>query len=302
VRTCRRPDARQGPDADADAGVRDTALVREAIPKNIPMRPKLRLVPALLIAAGCAQKAAPAISDGPQPQRRLSAGYIGGQPLPDAELLLPPPPAAGTAAMARDEEAARDAIAQRGTPRRNLAIADADLRLGHTAASLSCAAGFPISKETTPLLYRLLTRAGSDFGGASAAIKRRYMRPRPFIVNNEPNCTPNLDKVPRNDGSCPSGHRAMGYGTSLILAELVPDRAARILAYGNSRRICNAHWLSDTEEGRVIATATVMRLNADPAFRQDLEAARQEIDRLRPTAMAPDQQCAAEARALPANR
>jgi acid phosphatase (class A) len=125
-------------------------------------------------------------------------------------------------------------------------------------------------------------------------------------VNNEPNCTPNLDKVPRNDGSYPSGHRAMGYGTSLILAELVPHRAARILArgraYGNSRRICNAHWLSDTEEGRVIATATVMRLNADPAFRQDLEAARQEIDRLRPTAMAPDQQCAAEARALPANR
>ena len=184
MRTCRRPDARQGPDADADAdaGVRDTALVREAIPKSIPMRPKLRLVPALLIAAGCAQKAAPAISDAPQPQpqRRLSAGYIGGQPLPDAELLLPPPPAAGTAAMARDEEAARDAIAQRGTPRWNLAIADADLRLGHTAASLSCAAGSPISKETTPLLYRLLTRAGSDFGGASAAIKRRYMRPRPL--------------------------------------------------------------------------------------------------------------------------
>jgi len=270
------------------------------------MRPNRRLLPVLLIAAGCAPNAAPAVPDAPQPQARLAAGYIGGQPLPDAELLLPPPPAPGSASMARDQEAARDAIAQRGTPRWDLAISDADLRLGHTAASMSCAAGFPISKETTPVLYRLLIRAGSDFGGASAAIKRRYMRPRPFTVNNEPNCTPNLDKVLRNDGSYPSGHSAMGYGTSLILAELVPDRAARILArgraYGDSRRICNAHWLSDTEEGRVIATATVMRLNADPAFRRDMAAARHEIDTLHPAATASGQLCAAEALALSAAR
>jgi acid phosphatase (class A) len=58
------------------------------------------------------------------------------------------------------------------------------------------------------------------------------------------------------------------------------------------------HWLSDIEEGRVVATATVMRLNADPAFAADLAAARAEVAKLRaqPAASVPD--CAAEAQAL----
>ena len=102
------------------------------------------------------------------------------------------------------------------------------------------------------------------------------------MVNGKPSCTPGWDKGLRQDGSYPSGHSTVGFGISLILAELVPDRAAQIIArgreIGDSRRVCNVHWLSDIEEGRVVATATVMRLNANPVFQADLQAARKELE------------------------
>jgi acid phosphatase (class A) len=85
-----------------------------------------------------------------------------------------------------------------------------------------------------------------------------------------------------------------------VLAEVIPDRAAELVArgraFGDSRRICNVHWLSDIEEGRVVATAVVARLNAEPAFRADVEAARAEVEALKGKAPAPD--CALENRAL----
>jgi acid phosphatase (class A) len=102
----------------------------------------------------------------------------------------------------------------------------------------------------------------------------------------------------RKDGSYPSGHSAIGYGWGLILAELFPDRASRLVArgraFGDSRRVCNVHWLSDVEEGRIAAAATVARLHADAYFRKDLDAARAELAGAKPVT----RDCAAEAAAL----
>jgi acid phosphatase (class A) len=135
---------------------------------------------------------------------------------------------------------------------------------------------------------------------ATSAIKRRYQRQRPFMSNGHPTCTPDHEQALRADGSYPSGHSAIGYGWSLILAELVPDRAAKIVArgraFGDSRRICNAHWLSDIEEGRISAAAMVARLHAEPAFRADLDSVRQELREPR----TPAADCNAEEAALTA--
>lgn len=237
-----------------------------------------------------------------QTTKSRTVGYMGGGALPDGLLLSPPPPAPGSAAEARDREGAAAALALRGSARWDLAKEDADLRPAHAAAAFSCTAGFPINQVQTPVLVRLLSRAMSDLGGSTAEVKKRYMRARPFMDNSQPMCTPDWDKVLRRDGSYPSGHSAIGYGFGLILAEVMPDRAAKLVArgraMGDSRRICNVHWLSDIEEGRVIASATVMRLHADPAFAADLAAARKEVAALRgkPSQTAPD--CGREAAAL----
>lgn len=237
---------------------------------------------------------------GESPVSRIPPGYLARGAAPDSLLINPPPPAPGSAAQKRDDEAAAAAVALRGSPRWEQAALDAELFAPATTGLFSCAAGFVIGPETTPKLTALMRKVGPDLALAVYPTKLRYRRQRPFMVNGQPTCTPQHEAILRKDGSYPSGHTAIGYGWSLVLAEIVPDRAAQIvargIAFGDSRRICNVHWLSDIEEGRSVAAAVVARLHAEPAFRADVEAARAEVAGLRATLPKPD--CAREDKAL----
>jgi acid phosphatase (class A) len=179
-----------------------------------------------------------------------------------------------------------------------LATADADLFTPRATNAFSCAAGIAIGPVTTPRTNSLLRKTAADFGLATRAIKRKYRRQRPFMVNNAPQCTPAFDAVLRADGSYPSGHSTIGYGWGSLLAQLIPARATELVArgraFGDSRRVCNVHWLSDVEEGRIPAAVILARLDANPTFQRDLVAARRELSRI----TAPPENCAAEAAAL----
>ncbi len=230
----------------------------------------------------------------------LGPGYLSPAAIPDSLLLLPPPPAKGRAALARDREAQKAALALRGSPRWDLATADAELLASTSTGAMSCAAGFVIGEKETPAIQKLLRRATADLGLSVFPTKRKYMRPRPFMENDKPSCTPDWEPILRKDGSYPSGHSAVGYGWGLVLAEIVTDRAAQLVArgrvYGDSRRICNVHWLSDVEEGRIMGTVVVARLHAEPAFRADVETARAEVEKARANPVKPD--CGKEAAAV----
>ena len=260
------------------------------------------------VAANAASNGAPAAApppkDGMQQAASLMAGgYLPRGAAPDSLLLNPPPPAPGSAAEARDIEAANAAVALRGTPRWDQAAIDADLFSPKTVGIFSCAAGFEIDPAKLPRLAAMLRKAGPDLAMAVYPSKRKYQRARPFMANNQPTCTPKDEALLRRDGSYPSGHSAIGYGWGLILAELIPDRAAQLVArgraFGDSRRVCNVHWLSDVEEGRVVSTAVFARLHAEPAFRADVEAARAELEAQRSKLSVPD--CARENAALANN-
>lgn len=239
-----------------------------------------------------------AMAPGEMPTPYLAAGQ-----LPDSTVLVPPPPAAGSAAMQRDEAGATSAIAQRGSPRWTLAIGDAQLSPEAVGADFSCAAGIAIGPKTTSVLAKLLQRATADFAMSARPAKKLYQRPRPFMQNNQPICTPDAAEGLRKDGSYPSGHSTIGFGTALVLAEVVPARATQLIArgraFGDSRRICNVHWTSDIEEGRLMASAVFARLNADPAFQADLTAARAEVAQVGAGA---GKDCSAEAAALATTR
>ena len=218
----------------------------------------------------------------------------------DSLALNPPPPAPGSAAEARDREASERGLKLHDTPRWSIATRDADFMSPLATSAFSCAAGVPIGPTTTPKLDLLMQRTARDLAGATRATKEKYQRPRPFVSNGKPICTPEMEGVLRRDGSYPSGHSALGYGWGLILAQTVPGRAAQLVArgraFGDSRRVCNVHWLSDVEEGRVIGAAIVARLNAEPAFQADVAAARAEVAALRERSAGSD--CSAEAAAL----
>jgi acid phosphatase (class A) len=254
----------------------------------------------LLSSAGAGQQAAPSAAEAAL--AKLPPGFLPHDQLPDSLALLPPPPARDSAAFQRDEAARRDARRFRGTARWRLATSDADLSFPHAAATFSCAAGVAISKEATPRTYALLGRSLIDIGLSTYGAKNRYKRTRPFVMHPAGTCSPKDEAILRTDGSYPSGHSAAGWGWALILAELVPDRSNAILQrgrdFGQNRIVCGVHWQSDVDAGRVISAAAVARLHGDLKFREELDAARQELAAARVAARPGATTCAAEAAAL----
>jgi acid phosphatase (class A) len=229
-------------------------------------------------------------------------GYLPAGATPSSAQLVPPPPAPGSAAMARDEDVSRTALAIHGTPRWDLATKDAVLAFPQIAETFSCALNAPISEEKTPRLMQLLRKTLVDAGRSTSEAKRKYQRVRPFMANNKPMCTPDRDAVLRADGSYPSGHSAIGWAFGLVLSEVAPEQANAILArgraFGQSRIVCNVHWQSDVLEGQMVASAVVARMHAEPAFRNDIEAARAEVAALHAQPQAPGQSCSVEAQTL----
>ena len=265
----------------------------------------LRLGAASVLAAAlaaCASTPAPVARGHGTPAEPAPTGYLQGAAIPDSQALSPPPPAPGSAWAALDEAIARQATALRGSARFAQAGADADLRFPAGAGQFSCALGVAVDSEHTPALYRLLQRSLIDASAATRAAKNHYRRPRPFMVNGQPTCTPDDEPHLRGSGSYPSGHTAIGWAWALILSEIAPERATALLErgrnYGQSRLVCNVHWYSDVQQAQTLGAATVARLHDNPGFVADLGAARRELAAARVHPRPLPRDCAAEAEAL----
>lgn len=276
--------------------------------ENTPTRP-LGLLLATLLGAGCSSAplaqapVAPApAAPAPVPELRpgVPAGYLG-RSLPDSLALLPAPPTPGSSALAHDKAISRAAQKLRVTPRFALAASDADLRFPHVARTFSCAVGSPISQEQSPHLYLLLQRTLVDAGLATYAAKDHYKRTRPFVFYKENTCAPADEAELREDGSYPSGHTTIGWTWALLLTELNPPTADRVLArgraFGENRLVCNAHWQSDVLAGRTVAAATFALLQANADFNRDMALARAELQMMQASGAEPAD-CEAEAAAL----
>ena len=146
-------------------------------------------------------------------------GYLAEEQMPNSLALLPSPPKDGSAAFARDEEAARASFKLRGSARWDQAIADANLAFPAATDAFSDTLGFEITEKDTPHLYLLLRRTLTDAGLSTYTAKNHYQRKRPFMLNNQPIGTPDEEEGLRKDGSYPSGHTAIGWAWALILCE-----------------------------------------------------------------------------------
>lgn len=266
---------------------------------------------ALLAAAAlaCAAPGGAALADPPAPIHEAAPGvpegYLAADASSDAvssDAAIPPPPAEGSAALALDQDVNRRDLTLRGSPRWRLAGMDANLSFPWAAGVFACSLGAPISQIATPRLYQMLRRVMSDAGAAARAVKQQYNRPRPFLVNKQPTCTPGAQETLAAESSYPSAHAAIGWAWALILSELAPQRSAAILArgraFGDSRLVCNVHWDSDVIEARMLGAATVARLHAEADFAADLAAARLEIAAMRDQQRAPQRDCKFEAQAI----
>ncbi len=235
----------------------------------------------------------------------LMEGFLHGQPPLNSVVFVPAPPSPDSPEEQADIAANEAAQTLRDTARWQLASRDANLRFPEAAATFQCAAQIEITEASTPALYRLLQRSLTDFGLATYPAKTAYERPRPFLANGQPICTPDDRDALANDGSYPSGHSAIGWGWALVLSQLLPERAEIILKRGKeyvfSRSVCNVHWQSDTEAGMAVAAGAFARLQNNALYLATVAAARKEVAQ---AAALPDSNevCAGETEAIALGR
>jgi acid phosphatase (class A) len=240
------------------------------------LRTKLILAAALALAACATAETAPAPSaptpppvTHPTTPERNSAVQV------DASVFLPPPPAANSALEVAERAIVRGPWT---AERRQQALEDNAI---DPFAAFNSVLGANFTHANFPATFAVLDRAGRAAGFAGDPVKFIHRRPRPFLSDSAiTTCIPNEERL-RASFSYPSGHAALGFAWSLVLAELVPSRADALIERGRdftwSRVVCGVHYPSDVEAGRTVAAAAVARLHADAEFRQMMDAARAEL-------------------------
>ncbi len=208
--------------------------------------------------------------------------YFDIEELPDAGIYLPAPPDTNSQLFIDDFQQWLWGKSMRHTPRGEQASWESMYSVDRMCGIYSEALGFLVSKETTPAIYRLVSRGERTAAQAVRKAKRKYMRKRPFARMNEhvAGAFDNEEEL-RGNGSYPSGHTSLGWTTALIMAQMAPELQDTILRrgweYGESRVIVGAHWQSDVDAARLASSACVARLQASPEYRADLAAARTEF-------------------------
>jgi acid phosphatase (class A) len=183
------------------------------------------------------------------------------------------------------------AIQQMNPDRWALAINDDNYRPDAILADFSCAMGVELTPANSPKLSSLLSRASQDAGSAGAKAKDVYKRQRPYLTNYGEICIAKSDALARSY-DYPSGHAALSWVSGLVLSQLAPDRAeklmARARAYGDSRIVCGVHNWSAVEGGRTNGASVFAALQGSGDYQRALAAARSELAAVRKSGKAPD--------------
>lgn len=213
-----------------------------------------------------------------------STAYMEDDDLPDASVYLPSPTKPGDPLFQGDLAYYAWGKEVRETPRGTLAHDDASSSMSYVAKRMEPALGFLFSAETTPNLYRLLSKSYTTTNNANKKTKSFYNRKRPYVEFDEPTGVPEGERGSRNSASYPSGHSTRGWTIALVLAELMPDRSEQILKvgyeYGESRVIVGYHYQSDVDAARIAASAALAVLHSNEEFQQDMALAKEELKKL----------------------
>ena len=246
----------------------------------------------LTIGTVWSQAAAPKAA----PAKRV--GYLTGPESLDVAAVVAPPPGESDPRTARDRAIYRQTRSYEGSPRWALALSDNEISVTGMLRGFSCSLGVTLTQANAPRLTAVLNKATVDWAAAFNKLKDLYKTKRPYEIEPAPICLPNA--VPSPD--YPSGHATYGWGMGLLLAELAPDAATRVLnrgkAYGESRVVCGVHTVTAVEGGVDTATAVVAAQHGSAAFRADMDAARAELATLRAAGGETPASCALENQAL----
>ncbi len=237
----------------------------------------------------------------PAPRR---VGYLAPGTAPDILRVLPPPPAEGDTRDDADLAVFRATRRLEGSARWTMAQRDNALGVPVLLQVFSCALDTVIAPAQAPALVRLLGLSGVDAGQSSTMGNNTWRRKRPFERQAGTVCLPadEAARLAKASPDYPSGHATAAWMAGRLLAQVAPDRATELLErarmFGESRVVCGVHHVTAVEAGRTTAETVLAALHGVPAFRADLELAREEVAQLRDKVKPQAEACAADAAAL----
>jgi len=201
--------------------------------------------------------------------------------MPNLLEIMPAPPAFESPEFAYDVVRYGWGKLQRQNPERvETAVADAEWdNLTKLFLQWKDAFGLEINETNTPEIYKLLVTSLATTDPMRKEVKAFYHRQRPFERYDDPMPSHEEDEL-RGEGSYPSGHSLRGWGISLLLAQIAPQRASAIFSRGwdycNSRVIVGAHWQSDVDASRTAASIGFCALQNSPEFIAQMKKAQKE--------------------------
>ena len=160
----------------------------------------------------------------------------------------------------------------RFTERGDTAAREAEYSVEMMYSVFGDAMDMTLSPETTPAICALIDLVLDKASETADRLKPIRFRKRPFVQLHEASFVAGDEEKERGKSSFPSGHTNLGWATALMMAEVAPDHQDEILRrgyqYGYNRLIVGYHWASDIEATRILSSALVARLHADPAVCQ----------------------------------
>jgi acid phosphatase (class A) len=191
----------------------------------------------------------------------------------DLTKVLAPAPAPGSDQQRRDLAEILAIQKSRTSAQSDRALADATAGIFAFADVL----GPSFNAQQVPAVVAFLEKARGDAVVVVGAAKSVWNRQRPYVASSEVN--PIGDRP--QSSSYPSDASTVGYLTAILLADMVPERAASLYArgreLGDERTILSVHFPSDVEAGRLAATAFASALLQNATFISQLSEAKTQL-------------------------
>lgn len=187
--------------------------------------------------------------------------------------LLAPPPILGSQQQQQEVELLLKL--QKERTEAQIAFARADME--RTVFRFKDVLGESFTAAKLPLTAAFFTKAQRNADKILAPVKQHWNRPRPYASNLD--IDPCVEKP--DDASYPSGHSTFGTLTSILLANMVPEKQRQLYeraeSYRFNREIGGAHYPSDVLGGLISGTVIAALFLQNPVFQAEFARSKAEL-------------------------
>ncbi|ASW06018.1 phosphatase PAP2 family protein [Rhizobium sp. 11515TR] len=188
--------------------------------------------------------------------------------------LLPPPPANDSAQMKAELGEILTIQVTRTPEMAARAVADAEENVWRFSDVID---NPKFTKENLPKFSAFFDRVVETEGAVVDPAKDVWKRLRPHLYSDLVKPIVPLSK----SGSYPSGHTTVGTLMGIVLANMVPEKRAAIMAraweYGHNRIVGGIHYASDIEAGRIAGTVIAETIMTHEDYKTEYEGAKAEL-------------------------